>query len=51
MTIMGPSGAGKTTFMNFISARAKSNHYIHIDGEIKVNNKSIYSMDFQNISS
>jgi len=48
---MGPSGAGKTTFMNFISGRAKSNNSITIEGEICVNNKNINSIDFQKVSS
>lgn len=36
--IMGPSGAGKTSLLNVLAGRAKSNNKLLVEGEIRLNN-------------
>lgn len=40
MAIMGPSGAGKTTFMAMISKRMENNKSQQIYGDMLMNHKS-----------
>lgn len=45
--IMGPSGAGKTSLLNILSGRARSNSKLAIDSDIRMNNFQVDPTDIQ----
>jgi len=51
VAVMGPSGAGKTTFLNIISGRCSSNNTLKIEGSVSLNEHPITSVDINRISS
>jgi len=50
LAILGPSGAGKTSFLNILAGRTKKSKNKIINGEIKVNGKQLSSAMFKQIT-
>ena len=50
LAIMGPSGAGKTTFLNTISNRDLGKGVEHVSGDVNYNTSPISSFDVTMVS-